>query len=131
HLRVGQYRIEVRRRYGGGSVAVRGSAAGSAGSAGQWRTVATTYYQVAEYRPPEFLVDVVADATPRFSGDSTDLHVAARYLFGAPMAGAPVRWVVRSRAMRPWEFEIPGLEEYAVGAGYAWWEGETDGGVRV
>ena len=130
-LPLGHYRIEIQRRYGGGSGAVRGSAAGSAGSAGQWRTVATTYYQVAEYRPPEFLVDVVADDAPRLAGDSANVHVAARYLFGAPMAGASVRWVVQSRAMGPWEFEIPGLEDYAVGAGYAWWEGETGGDVHV
>lgn len=113
------------------SGAGRGRVSGSAGSAGEWRTVATTYYQVAEYRPPEFLVDVVADDAPRLAGDTASVHVAARYLFGAPMAGASVRWVVQSRAMRPWEFEIPGLEDYAVGAGYAWWEGETGGDVHV
>ena len=130
-LPLGHYWLEIQRRRGGVGAGKASGAGSGAGNEGEWKTVATASYQVAEYRPPEFLVDVVADATPRFSGDSTDLHVAARYLFGAPMAGAPVRWVVRSRAMRPWEFEIPGLEEYAVGAGYAWWEGETDGGVRV
>jgi alpha-2-macroglobulin len=54
---------------------------------GEWHVMAETSYQVAEYRPPEFLVDVNADPAPRFAGDEVDASVTARYLFGAPMAG--------------------------------------------
>ena len=48
-----------------------------------------TGYRVAEYRPPEFLVDVTADtaaAIRRRFGDRAS--VEARYLFGAPMGRA-------------------------------------------
>jgi uncharacterized protein YfaS (alpha-2-macroglobulin family) len=99
---------------------------------GEWRTLATAQYQVAEYRPPEFLVDVEADAAPRFAGDTADARIAARYLFGAPMAHAPVRWALRQQPLYPWEIRIPGAEGYQIGRGYSWWD--DDGGydgVRI
>jgi hypothetical protein len=98
---------------------------------GEWRTVASADYQVAEYRPPEFLVDVESDASPRLAGDSLEVHVGARYLFGAPMADAPVRWVVRQRPVSPWELEIPGTEGYSIGSGYDWWDDSPGEGTRV
>ena len=52
---------------------------------GTWTTYSSAYYRVAEYRPPEFLVDAVADGGPRFAGDSVGAVVSGRYLFGAPM----------------------------------------------
>jgi uncharacterized protein YfaS (alpha-2-macroglobulin family) len=100
--------------------------------AGQWRHVASTTYQVAEYRPPEFLVDVESDGRARFAGDSATFHVAGRYLFGAPMAGAPVRWVVRQRPLTPWEIRIPGADDYQIGRGYSYWDDDGYGfGARV
>jgi len=99
---------------------------------GEWEPHATTHYQVAEYRPPEFLVDVVGDDAPRLTGDTVDVHVAARYLFGAPMARAPVRWTVRQRPISPWELEIPGADGYRIGAGPSWWDdAEYDGPRHV
>jgi alpha-2-macroglobulin len=80
-----------------------------------WHVMAETSYQVAEYRPPEFLVDVNADASPRFAGDSVSASISARYLFGAPMAGARVRWVVQHQPVSPWELEIPGSDGWQVG----------------
>jgi uncharacterized protein YfaS (alpha-2-macroglobulin family) len=60
--------------------------------AGQWRTVRSTEIRLAEYRAPEFLIDVDADSTTRYSGDSVTVRVRARYLFGAPMRAAVVNW---------------------------------------
>ena len=82
---------------------------------GTWHTMARTSYEVAEYRPPEFLVDVNADNAPRYAGDRVDASISARYLFGAPMAGAKVRWIVQHRSMSPWELEIPGTDGWTVG----------------
>jgi uncharacterized protein YfaS (alpha-2-macroglobulin family) len=82
---------------------------------GQWRSLANTTYQVAEYRPPEFLVDVNADNNPRFAGDVVNASVSARYLFGAPMAGARVRWVVQHQPVWFWELDIPGTEDWEIG----------------
>ncbi|HSL72170.1 MAG TPA: MG2 domain-containing protein, partial [Longimicrobiales bacterium] len=82
---------------------------------GAWQTLGSTTYQVAEYRPPEFLVEVNADQTPRFAGDRLSAQVSARYLFGAPMAKAPVRWIVQQRPLFPWDLEIPNVDEWTIG----------------
>ncbi len=92
---------------------------------GEWRQVGYASYQVAEYRPPEFLVEVAAPPGPRFAGDTLRVTVGGRYLFGAPMARAPVRWKARQEAVSPWEVEIPGTEGYHVGRAWDWWEEES------
>jgi alpha-2-macroglobulin len=81
---------------------------------------------VAEYRPPEFLVDVAADAAPRLGGDTVTAAVSARYLFGAPMAGAVVSWHARRTHVSPWELRIPGAEDWRVGVEPRWWDGGRD-----
>ncbi|HEX7241302.1 MAG TPA: MG2 domain-containing protein, partial [Longimicrobiaceae bacterium] len=92
---------------------------------GEWRQVGYASYQVAEYRPPEFLVEVAAPPGPRFAGETLRATVGGRYLFGAPMARAPVRWRARQQAVSPWEVEIPGTEGYHVGRAWDWWEEES------
>jgi hypothetical protein len=138
-LPLGQYQVQVqtRRRIdpNDGARARRADdprLAGQPARADDWRTLASAHYQVAEYRPPEFLVDVATDPAPRFAGDTADAYLSARYLFGAPMAHAPVRWVARQQPLHPWELRIPGAEGYQIGKGYSWWD--DDGGydgVRV
>lgn len=95
---------------------------------GEWHVMSSTSYQVAEYRPPEFLVDVNADTRPRFAGDTLSANISARYLFGAPMAGAQVRWLVQHRSMSPWELEIPNTDNWEIGGydeEYDWEEPRT------
>ncbi|HEU0301109.1 MAG TPA: MG2 domain-containing protein [Longimicrobium sp.] len=89
---------------------------------GQWRQIGYAGYQVAEYRPPEFLVEVAAHEEPRFAGDRLRTTVGARYLFGAPMARAPVRWTARQAAVSPWELQIPGTDGWYLGDSGEWWE---------
>jgi uncharacterized protein YfaS (alpha-2-macroglobulin family) len=97
-------------------------------SGGKWRSVATTNYRVAEYRPPEFLVTATTDRTPRFGGDTVRASVEARYLFGAPMARAAVTWYARQRTAGPWEYDIPNTEGFILGETGWWWEEEQDMG---
>lgn len=98
----------------------------------EWRTLASASYRVAEYRPPEFLVTVAADTAPRFGGDSLHATVEARYLFGAPMAGAAVQWTLRQEPLSPWAIAIPGASGYMVGERGRWWEeGDGTDGPRV
>jgi uncharacterized protein YfaS (alpha-2-macroglobulin family) len=52
---------------------------------------------VAAYRRPEFRVDVNLAAESSLAGVELKGVVAGRYLFGAPMAGRPIRWTL-SRA---------------------------------
>ena len=93
---------------------------------GVWTEVASTWYRVAEYRPPEFLVDVTADSAARFSGDSISAAVEARYLFGAPMGRAAVSWTMRQQSDGGGP-SIPGADDYLIGDTGWWWE-ETSGG---
>jgi uncharacterized protein YfaS (alpha-2-macroglobulin family) len=94
--------------------------------AGRWQDVASGYYRVAEYRPPEFLVDVHADSGVSFAGDSVRTAVEARYLFGAPMGRAAARWTLRRQSVDGWELDIPGTEGFSVGE-TGWWYEEYDG----
>ncbi|MGD8866320.1 MAG: alpha-2-macroglobulin family protein [Gemmatimonadales bacterium] len=89
---------------------------------GDWSTVASTSYRVAEYRPPEFLVDVVADTGARFAGDSVRVDVEARYLFGAAMGRAAVTWTAREQPLSVWALRIPDTEGYYLGTTGRWWE---------
>lgn len=69
----------------------------------------TGYFQVAEYKKPEYKVSVKAQQAYVMAGQKSKFTVAANYYFGAPVARANVKYYVyRSRY-------------------YGWWqEGETD-----
>ncbi len=95
---------------------------------GRWHDVGTTDYRVAEYRPPEFLVDASSDSGTRFPGDTFHVRAQARYLFGAPMARAALRWEARQRPLSPWELSVSGIEDYEIGdAGFS--DDNTNGSV--
>ena len=49
-------------------------------------------FLVAAYRRPDFRVDATLTSAAPFAGAPLSGHVSARYLFGAPMKNAPVRW---------------------------------------
>lgn len=102
---VGQYQVELQAR-----------------RQGRWRSVASTVYRVAEYRPPEFLVDLNAPAETHFPGGTFAATLQARYLFGAPMGRAVVRWTATRIPVSPWELSIPGTDGWYVGDHGAWWE---------
>ncbi|HEU5170768.1 MAG TPA: alpha-2-macroglobulin family protein [Gemmatimonadales bacterium] len=88
---------------------------------GRWTEVAATFYRVAEYRPPEFLVDVATDSGARFAKDSIGATVEARYLFGAPMGRAVVSWALRQQADAGAP-DIPGTDGFYIGDTGWWWE---------
>ena len=89
---------------------------------GEWRDVAQATYRVAEYRPPEFLVNVSAPSAPRFPGDTLMAAVQARYLFGAPMGRAAMTWMAQQTSMYSWDLDIPNTEGWFVGESGWWWE---------
>jgi uncharacterized protein YfaS (alpha-2-macroglobulin family) len=92
---------------------------------GRWTEVAATDYRVAEYRPPEFLVDVTADSGRYFAGDSVRASVEARYLFGAPMGRAAVRWTLRQQSTWAGDVEIPNTDGFYTGE-TGWWYEDMD-----
>ena len=106
---IGQYRVEIQAK-----------------RQGRWRSVAQTSYRVAEYRPPEFLVELAGDNATRQPGDRYAATVQARYLFGAPMARATLTWSARQATVSPWELEIPGVDDWYIGETSAWWDEITE-----
>ncbi|MFQ6100732.1 MAG: Ig-like domain-containing protein [Anaerolineae bacterium] len=55
-----------------------------------------TTFQVAEYRKPEFQVEVETDLAEYTQGDEINVTAQASYFFGGPVADAQVRYVVLS-----------------------------------
>jgi uncharacterized protein YfaS (alpha-2-macroglobulin family) len=98
---------------------------------GRWTEIAAASYRVAEYRPPEFLVDVAADSGPRNAGDSLRAGVEARYLFGAPMGRAAVRWTLRQQSVGAEDLEIPGTDGFYVSETGWWYEEMNETGPPV
>ena len=94
----------------------------------QWRTVARTGYRIAEYRPPEFLVDLKSADSTVAVGEKLTAKLNARYLFGAPMGRAVVAWQARQTELSPWDISVPGFENWALGETSAWWEEDQQSG---
>lgn len=57
-----------------------------------WKFLSHGSFRVEAFRPAEFEVTAVMDKKSYVSGDSVSGYVAAKYLFGAPMKNAEVRW---------------------------------------
>ena len=52
----------------------------------------TGYFQIMEYRKPEFEVKLTPHDRFVLGGDATQIKVTARYYFGAPVANATLAW---------------------------------------
>lgn len=74
---------------------------------------ATGSFEVQEYRKPEFDVAVRPAAKFERQGGEASATVAARYYFGQPVAGAPVKYVLqRQPYYSPLRFEAFGEEGF-------------------
>jgi uncharacterized protein YfaS (alpha-2-macroglobulin family) len=62
------------------------------GSAGQDRFFANATFIVAEYRAPEYQVDVKSDKNDYANGDTIKVDVNSTYFFGGPVGDAKVTW---------------------------------------
>lgn len=70
-------------------------------------------FQVAEFRRAEFSVGVDASQTSYLHGEKSRWNVRGDFLFGAPMAGATVRWsLTRQRS----DFTPKGTEDFETSA---------------
>jgi uncharacterized protein YfaS (alpha-2-macroglobulin family) len=69
----------------------------------RYRETISGNFLVAAYRRPEFRVDVTLTGAPAIAGGTLSGVVSARYLFGAPMAGASGKY----RLFREREYSIP------------------------
>ena len=76
-------------------------------------------FRVEDYRAPQFRVDVSAPAAHLAAGDPVKAQVLARYLFGAALSEAPVRWTVARKTL---EFRPPRHDGFDFGIQTWWWD---------
>ena len=70
----------------------------------------TTSFTVAEFRAPEFLVEVEAGDAEYVSGDNIDTEARADFYFGGAVRDAAVTWAARSW---PTTIRVEGYEDYS------------------
>jgi uncharacterized protein YfaS (alpha-2-macroglobulin family) len=76
----------------------------------------TGYFQVAEYKKPEYKVSVKTQQPFVMAGQKTKFTVAANYYFGAPVTHASVKYYVYRSRYYGWWREGAGDEEDEFGA---------------
>jgi alpha-2-macroglobulin len=96
---------------------------------GEFRQNAACEFTVEEYKKPEFEVVVKPPRTPPRLGDAFAARVTARYYFGAPVAGAQLRYEVIRRPYRM-RYAMPREWDWLYGNGfgdyeyaYPWFDG--------
>jgi alpha-2-macroglobulin len=67
-------------------------------------------FVIAEFRKPEYQVDVTPAKTSYVDGDRIDVRTSAAFFFGGPLAGAPVQW---SALGTPYAMRVKGFERYS------------------
>ncbi|MEA3349938.1 MAG: Ig-like domain-containing protein, partial [Chloroflexota bacterium] len=68
-------------------------------------SIGSGHFSVAEYRKPEFQVDVSADSSEALTGDEFTLTVSADYFSGGAVANAEVNWTLSAA---PYTFDPSG-----------------------
>jgi alpha-2-macroglobulin len=76
--------------------------------------LAYVQFQVAEFRKPEFEVSVKPSKESYVNGETIDTAVSADLFFGAPLAGAAVKWTATSQPyfFRPDDFSGYSFTDY-------------------
>lgn len=83
----------------------------------------TGSFRVAEFRPPNFSVDLKLDRPFAAAGESLNAQGSAHYLFGAPMSGAAATiHVTREQAF----LSPKGWDDFAFGRQWFWPEQQPD-----
>jgi alpha-2-macroglobulin len=72
--------------------------------------VAQNSFLVAEFKKPEFQVDVTTGSANYVNGDAIDASVKASFFFGGAVTGAPVTW---STISSPFAMRVKGFETYS------------------
>jgi uncharacterized protein YfaS (alpha-2-macroglobulin family) len=88
-------------------------------------------FQVAEYRRPEFQVEVTAEKDEVLAGEMVDVVVEASYFFGGAVAEADVFWTLLTQdySFRP---DVPGWWDWSDTSRWDWWQPqEVPGWGRV
>ncbi|MEB3274795.1 MAG: alpha-2-macroglobulin family protein [Prochlorothrix sp.] len=75
-------------------------------------------FQVAEFRPPNFAVDLNLDRTLAQAGETLTASVDGRYLFGSPLQGGQVNYWVTRRSLE--DFTPAGWDGFKFGRRWFW-----------
>ncbi len=78
-------------------------------------------FQVAEYRRPEFQVNVTPDQDEVLSGESVNVTAEATYFFGGPVTEAQVHWTLMAQDYR-FQPDVPGWWDWTDTSQWDWWE---------
>jgi alpha-2-macroglobulin len=81
------------------------------------------YFQIQEFRRPEFEVRATVSGGPHTIGRDADVVAEARYYAGGGLASAPVHWQVTSRET---SFTPPNRDDYSFGRFKPWWVHRAD-----
>ncbi len=78
----------------------------------EWQNRFYASFKVAEYRKPEYRLDLETSADEYVNQDIAEVEVSGAYFFGAPLPNADVRWTVKSQ---DYYFFMPDeiIEKYA------------------
>lgn len=79
------------------------------------------YFQVQEFRRPEFEITTQASEAPHFVGSFATATMTAAYYSGGGLANTEVDWSVTSR---PTNYTPPNRDDYTFGKFYAWWRND-------
>ena len=72
--------------------------------------ISSTHFTVAEFRVPEFKVEVEAPKTDYLAGETIAAEARASFYFDAPVAGADAEWAARAW---PTVIRVDGYEDYS------------------
>lgn len=85
------------------------------------------YFQIQEFRTPEFEVKTDAGSGPHYAGESTNVNVTAQYYAGGALGSAETNWSVNSVAG---SFRPPNQDRYSFGVWTPWWGWRYGGPVQ-
>jgi alpha-2-macroglobulin len=85
-------------------------------------------FRVAEFKPPNFKVDVALDRLVAQRGDTVHATATNAYLFGAPLTGASTKFTV---TRGPLTFTPKGREAYRFGRHWFWPQQRPDASTDV
>jgi uncharacterized protein YfaS (alpha-2-macroglobulin family) len=80
------------------------------------------YFQVQEFRRPEFEITTTASQAPYFVGSAATVTASAAYYSGGALAGTDVDWTVTSTSTN---FTPPNRDDYTFGKFIPWWRSES------
>ena len=110
----GSFTIPADAPVGDYSMSIQPSAAGE----NFYDTIAGNSFLVAEFRKPEFQVEVETGAGSYAAGDSIEVKATASYFFGGGVENAQVEWSVMGS---PAKFRAEGYEDYSF-SDYDYWQ---------